>query len=167
MEKEKINYNAFLDSQSDDDNLSLKSGLKDGAFKNKGRFSNNENKIPSKSQFDEAVSDIRKNDNSIISEIRDLSIKYKQYITDRTLNVNKNPISKELEKETIKKLCEIGLVLNEDETQKFGTGSVGLINLLLNSVLIQRDKINEMSYEIHSLKNILNTIIKALNEEEK
>jgi hypothetical protein len=165
MEEEKINYNAFLDYQSDNEDLTLKSGLKDKSFGNKSRFSGSKNKIPSKAQFEEKLSDFKNNENSIISEIRDLSIKYKKYITDKTLNINKNPISKDLEKETIRKLCEIGLVLNEDETQRFGTGSVGLINLLLNSVLIQRDIINEMSYEIHNIKNILSKIIKAIDEE--
>jgi hypothetical protein len=164
MEKEKINYNAFLDSQGDDQ-LPLKNGLKEGAFKNKGRFSSVETKIPSKSSFDEMVGSIRKNDNSVMADIRELSIRYKEYLVDKTLGSNKSPSLKDSEKETIKKLCEIGLKLNSDENQPEGIGSIGLNSLLLNSVLIQRDKINEMSYEIHTLKNLINTLIKSLEEE--
>jgi hypothetical protein len=162
--EENINYNAFL--ESDDEDSNLKNGLKDDILKRKSRFSSNDKKIPSKVQFDESVKSSRVNDNSIIASIAGLTSRYKGYILDKTLTNNKNPLTKEEESETIKALCDVGLNLNEDQNQREGIGSIGLNSLLLKSVLTQRDKINELSYEIHNLKKILSSVVEALKEEE-
>jgi hypothetical protein len=67
-------------------------------------------------------------------------------IKDRTLPENKSIQDKEHEKEVLNNLAKVANVLNNDETQPEGIGSVALIKLLLETVLYQRDLINILGY---------------------
>lgn len=82
----------------------------------------------------------------------DLGSKYVSILNDKTLQENKNPISKDLEKEILANLINIGIEINTDESENEGMGSIALITLLLNCILKQRDKINEVSYRLNKLE---------------
>ena len=55
--------------------------------------------------------------------------------------------------------------MNNDSNQPEGAGSIGLESLLLHTVLIQRDKINELEFEINKMKKILLDIKRTLEED--
>jgi len=63
-------------------------------------------------------------------------------------NVRHIPIQKDLESDVARQIVDISLALNNDQTKPEGIGSAGCIMLLLRSVLIQRDIINELSYKV-------------------
>lgn len=82
----------------------------------------------------------------------ELGAKYISSLNDKTLLENKSPISKELEKDILANLINIGIEINTDESENEGMGSIALITLLLNSLLKQRDKINELSFKLNKLE---------------
>lgn len=84
-------------------------------------------------------------------QIWDLSIKYKSFIENRTLAENRGPIASSLEKEVIDKLIQLATTINEDDTQQEAMGTTALCMLLLKSLLIQRDIINNLSFKVDKL----------------
>lgn len=85
-------------------------------------------------------------------QIWDLSVKYKSFIESQVLPENKGPISTGVEKEVLDKLINLASQMNEDANQPEGIGSIALCMLLLKCMLIQRDAINALSFEVTQLK---------------
>jgi len=85
----------------------------------------------------------------------DLGARYLNALNDKTLQENKSPIQKDIEKETLSNLISIGIEINTDESENEGMGSIALITLLLNCLLKQRDKINGLSFRLNKLENEL------------
>jgi len=73
-------------------------------------------------------------------------------LNDKILSVNKSPITKDIEKEVVGKLVALASEINSDESEDEGMGSMAVITLLMRSILIQRDKINELAYEVDKIK---------------
>jgi uncharacterized protein (UPF0147 family) len=72
---------------------------------------------------------------------------------DKTLPRNKGAIAKDVEKEIRQELLNFTIELNNDENEdNMAYGSVIAINVLLKIILLQRDRLNEIEYEIESLK---------------
>lgn len=159
---EKINYNAFVDDAEEIQQQNPK--IKE-ALSKKSRFAQEEPKKTSV-DFDHKVAESRQQDIDIKNKISDLSTKYKNIIKDRTLEENKGPPHKEFEKEVIRQLCEVGLMLNNDSSQPEGIGSIGLTNLLLNIILLQRNNYNLLAYKISKIEAAISDVMAALNEDE-
>ncbi len=87
----------------------------------------------------------------------ELSRTYMGFIKNKIVKENKSPIEEDLEKETVQKLIQISMQLNNDDTQPEGIGSLGLINLLFRSVLAQRDIINNLEYKYVQLERQLSS----------
>lgn len=71
---------------------------------------------------------------------------------DRTLPQNKTVMAKDIEQQTIAKLANAALAINDDDSEIEGMGSIALVNLLFKVVLLQRDKMNELDYTLALLK---------------
>jgi hypothetical protein len=84
-----------------------------------------------------------------------LSIEYWKSLKDPTLEINKGPIQKNLEKETFDKLVELANELNLDQTKPDSYGSLSLSIMLLKSVFYLRDENNKMAYKISELEKAL------------
>jgi hypothetical protein len=82
----------------------------------------------------------------------DLSSKFKSFVEDKILPVNKTVISKDVENEVLQQLIAVASEMNEDNTQPEGLGSTALCMLLLKMTLLQRDIINNLGYEVDKLK---------------
>ena len=82
----------------------------------------------------------------------DLVKEYMAALRDKTLSSNKSPIALDYEKEVCTKLVSLGLVINQDENEPEGYGSIALINLLLKANLLLRDTVNDMQFKIANLE---------------
>lgn len=89
---------------------------------------------------------------------------FRKLLDDRTIVSNKSIFAAGLEKEAITKLQQLALDMDADPVQPDGMGSVGLISLALNALLAQRDKINQLDYNIHQLENKIKQISSALDK---
>lgn len=103
--------------------------------------------------FENQVEEHLKTESELAKKISELGSQYMNLIKDKTLNENKGPIQLEIEKSLPKEMASLSLDLNNDQTQAEGVGSIGLILILLKVSLLQRDLINELSYEVYKLKN--------------
>lgn len=117
-------------------------------------------KKPTQAELDQAVKESMGKDQDYKERAAALSLSFTKLLNDRTLLQNKNVFAADLERETIGKLAQLGLDLDNDENvEEAGMGSIGLINLLFRSLLIQRDKINNLDYELHELQLKLNSLV--------
>jgi len=98
------------------------------------------------------VSEFKEHEKKLAQEIMELSRNYMGFIRNKVVRENKSPIEDDLEKETVQKLIQISMELNNDDTQPEGIGSLGLINLLFRSVLAQRDIINNLEHKYVQLE---------------
>ena len=78
-------------------------------------------------------------------------------LKDRTLPTNKTTMAKEIEQQVTVDLTNSALAINQDETEVEGMGSIALINLLFKVSLAQRDRLNEIEYELLQLKKKLSS----------
>lgn len=72
-----------------------------------------------------------------------------------TLEANKGPIEKNLEREIITKLIQFATELNNDENEPYGSGSVAIITLLLKIVIQLRNDNNQLKFKIAQIENKL------------
>lgn len=82
----------------------------------------------------------------------ELGTRFKSLIEDRTLGVNKTQIQKELESEVLAKLVALSHDLNNDEVQVEGAGSTALCQLIMKLMLVQRDTINNLAFQLEKLQ---------------
>lgn len=83
----------------------------------------------------------------------DFSIQFKSFIETQVLPDNRGPIANSLEKETLDNLIALAAQMNEDDNQPEGMGNIALNMLLLKCMLLQRDKINLLRYEVSRLSS--------------
>lgn len=116
-------------------------------------------KKPSKEEFAARASVANEQLNAYAERGSDLALKFKRALDDKTLVQNKTLFSESAERELLSSLVQLGIDMNLDELELEGMGSMGLIMLLFRTVLIQRDKINSLDYNV----NLLEKKIKELS----
>jgi hypothetical protein len=98
----------------------------------------------------EFMSDKQERNKTVLS----LAQEFMTLIRDRTLPQNKSVMAKDIEQQTVVKLANAALIINQDDSEAEGMGSIAMINLLFKVVLAQRDKLNELEYELAQLKKL-------------
>jgi len=147
---ERVNYNAFHDP----DESELKVNERNKLSNDKSIFGQkSQSPSESKAIFEKKVVDYQVNEQELAKKIAEASKQYFLAVKDRTLKANRSLSKDENEKMIIKSLIDICNTLNTDTSQPEGTGSTGLINLILRVCLEQRDIINDLSYKIYQLEN--------------
>lgn len=116
--------------------------------------------VEDKNRFEQAAEEYIQEEQERNKRIIELAGKFVLCVKDQTLPENKNPIQKDLEKDVQAKLISFGLMINQDENQIEGYGSIALINLLFKTTFIQRDEINKLGYKLNQLENKLKEIEK-------
>ena len=158
MSETDVNYNAFHDPDVGESNQTLKLNSK------KSRYAKTESQPgPTAQEFDQAVSDYNSKDLDFTNKIAELAVQYRTCVTDKTLKNNQSPIKKDFENKVIRELTDLGLALNNDQNKPEGIGSMGMISMLMQTVLTQRDQINQLSFNVETLRKEL----AKLNKEEK
>ena len=90
----------------------------------------------------------------------DLANQFMDLVKDRTLPENRTIMSKDIEQEVISGFLQLGLDINDDETERNGMGSVMLCNLLFKIIFHQRDTINLLDYRLAKAEKQLSSLIK-------
>jgi len=91
-------------------------------------------------------------DEAYKQKIWEYSLKYKSLIESSILPENKTSISSSIEKEIIDALISVPSEMNDDINQPNCIGSTALSMLLMKCMLLQRDRINELSFKLDKLE---------------
>ena len=122
----------------------------------KGLKINNTNssvKAPEKPsvKLEEKAQEVLDREQDYKKRMLDISSQFKSIMEDQTLQENKGPIVQNVEREVLDKLYSLAADMNADDMQPEGIGSNTLCMLLFRAILMQRNKINDLSYKIHKL----------------
>lgn len=126
------------------------------------------NKVPIENPKQQAQEDFEKRADAFVEKQQgrnslaiDLARQFLEQVHSKVLTVNKTNINTEIETEIKNKLISLLIEINNDENeQQDGMGSATIISLILKSVFIQRDIINDLSYEVSELKKELSSLDK-------
>lgn len=139
---------------------------------NKGVKLKNKNPVPpspkiqQKEQLQENAQRIVADQNKKLSETKELAQQFLDLLRDKKLAKNKTQINLEVEKEVQQKLINFLIELNnapEEEQQNDGMGSATICMLILKSLFIQRDRMNELEYRLETMHKNLESIVKNQN----
>jgi hypothetical protein len=106
-------------------------------------------------EFNEKVLKHQEDHNNYKLQAAQLACQFNKLLSNKTLKQNKNLFSKELEIELLTNMIQLAIEVNNDPNEQEGMGSLSWITLLLKTALSQRDRLNELEFELHQLKNNL------------
>jgi len=101
-----------------------------------------------KESFDKKVKESISDKTDRNKKAFDLGQKFISILSDRTLVSNKGPIQKDLEKQICNDLFALAVAVNNDPSESEGAGSLVLDTLFFKSLLIMRDRLNELEYSL-------------------
>jgi hypothetical protein len=119
-------------------------------------------KKPSQADLDKRVKNMQERDEGYKRQAAQLAIDFNKIIKDKTLRNNKNVIQRDMEQELIDKMITFAFQVNHDEAEQEGAGSVSLILLLLKATLYQRDRINELEYNLMQVQKAQDALTQKL-----
>jgi hypothetical protein len=106
-------------------------------------------------EFEVKAKEAFKRNEGYKERLTDLSVRFKSMVEDTTLVENKTMLQRDLEKDLANKIIELAVDLDTDDDQKYGEGSRAFAFLLLKFMLIQRDRINTLSYKLYNVEKKL------------
>lgn len=122
---------------------------------------------PKPVDFEEKVEQFMSDKQARNKAMIDLAQQFVGLVKDRTLSNNKGLVAKDVEQQVVSELTSAALVINQDDSEAEGYGSIALINLLFKTALLQRDKLNSLEFELQNLKKKLSSLERAkLSEKE-
>ena len=133
----------------DENDFKPKKGLKISQSKT---VAPNDNKKKIEENFHQQVEEIEKNKKEYQSDLNYLSTQVIRMIQDKTLARNKNNLQKDNEKSNLEQIVNLARELDIDENEPINAGSISLITLILALSLKQRDRLNELEFEVSQLK---------------
>ena len=120
--------------------------------------SNTTSQKTNKEEFEKRVRQIQENKDNYKSRASDLAIKFKKMMSDKTLADNRNIFVNDMENEVVSDMVNLAMQLNEDPDEIEGTGSIMWIVLMLKIFLYQRDKINQLEYNLSKLTSKVESV---------
>ncbi len=138
---------AFDDQDQEPENTAQKSNLK--INNSKSRF---QPKLDSKKEFDEKVKEVVGEKSERNKKALDLGQKFLSTLRDKTLTINKTIIQKDIEKQICNDLFILATAVNNDPTESEGAGSLVLDTLFFKSLLMMRDRLNDLEFSIQEMK---------------
>jgi hypothetical protein len=136
-----------FEEPSPEENTDKKSGLKVNNLKS--RF---QPKQDSQKDFDKKVKEFVSEKSERNKKALELGQKFLSMLNDKMLNSNKSLIQKDLEKQICNDLFSLATAVNNDPSESEGAGSLVLDTLFFKSLLIMRDRLNEIEYSLNSSK---------------
>lgn len=107
---------------------------------------------PSGEEFELSANDVFNKYELRKRKCADLGSKFLSVLNDKTLIENKTPMAKDVELDLLSSLIKIAVEINTDTSENEGMGSLAMITMLLNGMMRQRDKINELSFRLSKLE---------------
>lgn len=133
-------------------------------------------KKPTQEEFNAKVDRIQEREDSYKMRAATLATKFVNFLKDKTLKQNKSVFAKEIEKEVLTEMIALAVDINNDPIEKEGMGSLGWITLLFRISLAQRDRINELEFNLSELNkrisvefinDLINKQIQSLDTKKK
>lgn len=112
-------------------------------------------KKPTQEEFSQKVASNQEKMATYKQKASELALQFKKIIEDKTLSQNKNIFALEVEKEVLSKMVQLAVDINNDPNEQEGMGSLTWITLLFKTVLSQRDRINNLEYNLSILEKKL------------
>lgn len=106
-------------------------------------------KPPSKEAAQQQAAVVNERQVSYNTRAVEITSAFMKLMDDTTIAQNKNLFSQDIEKEVIGKFQQLILDIEEDEHQPAGMGACGAVSFLMRVLLLQREKINQLSYQQH------------------
>ena len=110
-------------------------------------------KKPTQDDLNKKVKHIQEKSSEYKIKASELSQQFKKLIGDKTLAQNKSIFVRDAEKELLVSMIRFASEVNNDDNTSEGEGSMALIALLLNTYVSQRDRINQLEYELKKTIN--------------
>lgn len=149
---ERTNYNSFNDG---DPERPKSSGLK---LQNRRTFTS-EKEVVSEAEFKRGAEQAVANSKELTAKVIAAANAYVSLMKIKTTSENRTEVQREKESKIVNDLLELAVKANEDPTQPIGSGALGLESLLLRICLMQRDQINDLSYNCFKMKEILESLV--------
>lgn len=135
-------------------------------------------KKPTQEDLNQKVKVIQERASHYKARAADLSTQFYKALADKTLVQNKNQFQVAMENDVLGQMVQLAIDINNDPAEeKDGMGSLSWIVVLLKTALKQRDKINQLEYQVSQLtakadSNYLSNLIskeieKALDKNKK
>lgn len=100
-------------------------------------------------QADKTIQHYREKDTKAIDTIS----RFIKMAGEKTLASNKGGIAIDVEREIRQELIQLAIDLNNDENEEDnGKGSVVVLSAIIKVMLMYRDRINQLEFDIHQLK---------------
>lgn len=115
-------------------------------------------KKPTQDDLTKRVNQVQERASVYKTRAADLSSKFIQIMNDKTLKQNKNIFAKEMERELLTQMAQLAIDINNDQNEKEGMGSLSWIVLLLKTCFSQRDKINQLEFNLSQLDKKLDSL---------
>lgn len=78
----------------------------------------------------------------------DLFVQFNKSISDKTLPQNRNVLNRDAEREMLQEMVQLAIEINNDPNEQEGMGSLTWITCLFKTVMFQRDRINELEFQL-------------------
>lgn len=104
-------------------------------------------------EFDQRVKNVEEVKSGYKSQTAELGVSFNKLMADKTLVENKNILAQDMEREVLVRMVRLAEAINNDPAEeKDGNGSLSWVALLLKTCLNQRDRINQLEYELSKIK---------------
>lgn len=134
----------FSDPEDRDPRVGVKKSAQKSMFEGKP-------KPPTPQEFQERVQKAEDKKSGHKQRAADLYLQFQKTVADKTLPQNRNILSRDAEREMLQEIMQLAMDINNDQQEQEGMGSLTCITFLFKTILFQRDKINELEYQVVSL----------------
>jgi hypothetical protein len=115
-------------------------------------------KKPSSEEFQQQVQQVQDRASSFKTKVAQLAAEFNKSMADKTLPQNKNVFQREVELDLLRNMIRVAQEVNEHPLEREGEGSLGWITILLKTCFNQRDKINNLEYQLSVIEKKLSTL---------
>jgi hypothetical protein len=92
------------------------------------------------------------NENEQKQMLTDFTSRFISSLKDKTLDENKSPTEREEEKRLIFELGNLCKIINDEPQYSQDMGTLAYVNMIARLLLVQRDRINELEFELKKVK---------------
>ncbi len=114
-------------------------------------------KRPTQQEFEKKVQDSQERQSEYKRRAAELFMQFTKTTSDKTLVQQRNQFTIEAEREMLQNMIQLAIEINNDPNEQEGMGSLTWITCLFKTCLAQRDRINELEYNLDFIKKKLDT----------
>ncbi|MDD5704269.1 MAG: hypothetical protein PHU23_19725 [Dehalococcoidales bacterium] len=112
-------------------------------------------KKPTQQEFQQQVQQTQETQSGYKKRAAELFVQFQRAMADKTLPQNRNVFNAESDKELLQNMIILAAEINSDPNERESEGSLTWIVLLLKTCFTQRDRLNELEYNISVLNKKL------------